>query len=156
MGGCLHIVQDNKELLVAFFSRQLKTAEKNYSVTELEALAVVSAVRHFDYHLYGRPFKLVTDHRACLALSRGSTLNKRLLRFALALQDREIVFEYREGTRLGNADGLSRQAWTDVEESESDPIVSSAASPGNRLGGGSCGSDHRRKENREEQEEERR
>ncbi len=76
VGGCLHITRDGKELPVAFFSRQLKKAEKNYSVTELEALAIVSSIRHFNYHLYGRPVTIITDHRACLALSSGSTLNK--------------------------------------------------------------------------------
>ena len=134
VGGCLHITRDGKELPVAFFSRQLKKAEKNYSVTELEALAIVSSIRHFNYHLYGRPVTIITDHRACLALSSGSTLNKRLLRFALALQDREILIFHREGAKLGNANGLSRQSWTD--EKEAAPEVLSASSPGFGLAGG--------------------
>ncbi len=87
VGGCLHIQRDDQELPVAFFSRQLKAAKKHYSVTELEALAIVSSVRPFDYYLYGRLVSIVTDHIACLALQDGSTLNKRLLRFALALQN---------------------------------------------------------------------
>ncbi len=137
VGRCLHVTRDGKELPVAFFSRQLKKAEKNYSVTELEALAIVSSIRHFDYHLYGRPVTIITDHRACLALSSGSTLNKRLLRFALASQDREIMFVHREGAKLGNADGLSRQSWTDEEEAA--PEVLSASSPGFGLAGGDVG-----------------
>ncbi len=53
---------------------------------------------------------MITDHRACLVLINGSTLNKRLLRFAMALQGQEIKMVHRPGVQHGNADGLSRQA----------------------------------------------
>ena len=68
VGACLHVVRDELELPVAFYSRQLRGAEKNYSVTELEFLAIVSAVRHFEYFLYGRSVTIYTDHRACVSL----------------------------------------------------------------------------------------
>ena len=50
---------------VAFYSRQLRSSEKNYSSTELECLAVVAAIKHFECYLAGRRFELETDHRAC-------------------------------------------------------------------------------------------
>ena len=46
------LVREEKECPVAFFARQLRGAEKNYSATELEALAAGSAVTHFASYLY--------------------------------------------------------------------------------------------------------
>ncbi len=47
IGACLHVIRDGVEHPVAFFSRQLRTSECNYSVTELESLAIVASIRHF-------------------------------------------------------------------------------------------------------------
>jgi hypothetical protein len=47
---------------VAFASHSLSPAEKNYSITELETLAVVLAVQHFHAYLYGHNVVVVTDH----------------------------------------------------------------------------------------------
>ncbi len=51
IGACLHVVREGDELPVAFFSRQLRGAEKRYSVTELESLAIVAVVAHFNVYL---------------------------------------------------------------------------------------------------------
>ncbi len=142
IGGCLHVIRSDGEKPVAFFSRQLRPAEKNYSVTELESLAIVASIHHFEYHVYGHPLKIVTDHRACLAISNGSHLNRRLLRFALALQDMEVEIVHRPGSAHGNADGLSRQSW-DQDESATPGL--SAVTPGLGMEGGDVGVATRRK-----------
>ena len=53
---------------VCFGSRKLKPAEKNYSATELECMAVVDAVQAFRAYLLGKEFLLCTDHKALLWL----------------------------------------------------------------------------------------
>ena len=65
--GCvLNVCRDGEILLVAFYIRQLWSAEVRYSATELEALAVVESIKHFLHYLYGRKFTVITDHKHTL------------------------------------------------------------------------------------------
>jgi len=53
IGRCWHVIRNGVELPVGFFGRQLRGAEKNCSVSELEALAIVAAVHHFEVFSWG-------------------------------------------------------------------------------------------------------
>ena len=65
LGAVLSQTQgDTKLHPVAYASRSLSTAERNYSVTELETLAVVWALTRFHSYLYGQSVTVVTDHAA--------------------------------------------------------------------------------------------
>ena len=137
LGACLHVIREKEELPVAFYSHQLQGAENHYSVTELESLAIVAAVEHFEFYLYGAAFTVYTDHRACTSLLSSKYLNKRLRRFALKLKSREVQIIYRPGKLNGNADGLSRQDWgDDGEESEDVPCGYQTYPTGDVLVGG--------------------
>ena len=57
-------LMDHKLHPVAFGSRALSPSERNYSVTEIETLAVVWAMKHFHAYLYGHNVQVVTDHSA--------------------------------------------------------------------------------------------
>ena len=104
---------------VAFFSRQLKDAETRYFVSELEGLAVVSAIKHFRTYLFGNHFTLVTDHRALLFLQSPRTeLSDRLQRWGMALLPFKFTVVFRKGSAHTNADALSRL-----------PVVASLAVP---------------------------
>ena len=59
--------EDGKSHPVAYASRSLSPQERNYGITELESLAVVWAMRHFKYYLYGNLVTVYTDHSAIKA-----------------------------------------------------------------------------------------
>lgn len=51
------------ELPVAFGSRSVTSAEKNYSLIEMEGLAIVFGLQNFHQYLYGMHFTLITDNK---------------------------------------------------------------------------------------------
>ena len=53
---------------LAFASRALSPAKRNYFISDLETLAVVWAVSHFHIYLYGQKVTIYTDHAAVKAV----------------------------------------------------------------------------------------
>ena len=53
---------------ISFVARSCQGAERNYSATKREALAIVFSLLKFRYFLIGRHFKVYTDHRALIWL----------------------------------------------------------------------------------------
>ena len=111
IGAVLSVIREDMEKPVAYYSKGLSAAEKNYTVSELECLAVVKAIDHFAIHLVGHFFTVVTDHRALVPLQDSNRLNGRLMRWVLALQVFDFVLKFRPGIHHQNADALSRQCW---------------------------------------------
>ena len=69
LGAVLQQPHDDSKLhLVAYASQSLTDAEQNYSITELEVLAVVWALTRFHSYLYGQSVVGVTDHTAVKAV----------------------------------------------------------------------------------------
>ena len=104
-------MQDGRELPVGFHSRPLRGAEARYSASEVECLAVVDSVRHFEVYLQGTEFKIRTDHKALLAVKKNAILNSRLRRWILFLQQFHFKIEHKPG-KMNLPDVLSRQNWT--------------------------------------------
>jgi hypothetical protein len=111
LGAVLAQNDDNgRERVIAYASRALNNAEKNYAITELEGLAVVWGTKKFRHYLYGRKFELVTDHNALVWLfnTSNSDVNSRIVRWRLKLQQYQFEIKYRKGKKHTNADVLSR------------------------------------------------
>jgi hypothetical protein len=56
-----HIGKDLKDLRIAYTSRTLNNAERNYPTVEKELLAIVWGCKYFRQYLYGRKFTIVTS-----------------------------------------------------------------------------------------------
>jgi hypothetical protein len=109
VGAVLSQVDENKvEHPVYFASRTLNPAERNYSTSERECLAVKWACDQFRPYLLGRPFKVYTDHAALRWLFQTKDPKSKLVRWVLALQEFDMVILPRSGRANSNADALSR------------------------------------------------
>jgi hypothetical protein len=102
------IDEDGNERAVAYASRSLTPAERNYGITDLECLAVVWAVQYFEHYLQLLPFKIVTDHAALKYLKTLKKLKGRRARWTMELQQYNFEIIHRPGKENKNADALSR------------------------------------------------
>ena len=108
--------QDGSMRPVAYYSKKMNSAQKNYGVTDKELLAIVEAVRHWRCYLEGNPFptKVLTDHQGLKWLNSKAELSGRQARWVESLSDLEYEVSYIPGPQNAVADALSRRA--DMEE----------------------------------------
>ncbi|XP_038064022.1 uncharacterized protein K02A2.6-like [Patiria miniata] len=121
-----HVMPDGSERPVAYASRTLTTAERNYSQIDKEALALVWGVKKFNLYLCGRKFTLVTDHQPLTSIfnpskSTPSTAAARLARYAIFLGSHDYTIEYKNTAKHCNADGLSRLPLGETVSEPADP-----------------------------------
>ena len=109
IGGVLSQISNGTERVVAYWSRQLHKAERNYSTVEREALAVVSAVKEFYPYLYGFTFTVITDHNPLISLKGLKDTGGRLTRWLMFLQQFNFDIKYKQGSKHVNADVISRK-----------------------------------------------
>lgn len=108
IGGILHQGIIGKDLPISYTCRLLNNAEQNYSTIEKELLAIVYSVNYFRRYLYGRKFKLVTDHKLLVWLHSVKDPTSRLVRWHLKLAEYEYEVVYKAGKNNVNAEALSR------------------------------------------------
>ncbi|CAG2227155.1 unnamed protein product [Mytilus edulis] len=109
-----HKMDDGSDKPIAYTSRTLTSAEKNYSVLEKESLAIIFGIKKFHQYLYGHPVTIITDLRKPpIGLFREdipipTMAASGIQRWALTLAAYEYTIVYKEGSLNGNVDGLSR------------------------------------------------
>lgn len=92
---------------ISFASRTLNKAEKNYSTTEKELLAIVWSVKNYRPHLLSRGFTVYTDHKPLKGITKSKDPSSRILRFLYKLSEYQFKIEYKAGKHNSNADALS-------------------------------------------------
>ena len=108
IGSVLSQVQDGHEKVIAYYSKTLNKPERRYCVTRRELLAIVASVKHFHHYLYGRKFRIRTDHGALRWLMQFKHPEAQVARWIEVLDTYSFEIEYRPGRNHGNADALSR------------------------------------------------
>jgi hypothetical protein len=93
---------------VAFSSRKLSSAEKNYPVHERELLAMVYALKEWRPYLHGSRFVIKPDHHPLRYLDTQSNLSKRQMRWIKSLQECDYEIVYVQFKFNVVADALSR------------------------------------------------
>ena len=103
--------EDSKLHPIAYASHSLNRSEKNYSITELETLAVVWAITHFRSHLYGNTVKVLTDHSAVKSVLETPNPTGKYARWwtkVFGSGVKSVSTAYRAGCENAFADALSR------------------------------------------------
>ncbi|KAJ1044166.1 hypothetical protein NDA10_000377 [Ustilago hordei] len=97
---------------VAFYSRKMSSAEKNYEIHDKELLAVVACLTQWRHMLAGLPSQLVilTDHEALKYFKSQRRITGRQARWAMILADFDFILQYRPGDKGGEPDALTRRA----------------------------------------------
>jgi hypothetical protein len=108
VGSALVQSQNGREVVIGYTSRTLNKAERNYSTTERECLAIINGCRVFRPYLHGKQFQVVTDHRSLQWLFDIKEPQSRLLRWVLKLSEFNFDITYQSGKSLAWVDALSR------------------------------------------------
>jgi hypothetical protein len=110
------ITQDNRPIV--FFGWKLSNAQRKYSITEIELLAIVKTLKEFKGMLWGQNIKVFTDHANLMRDTLGLTSDQ-VFRWRLLLEEYGPKIVYIKGIHNTIADAVS---WL-----EHDPSVNRTA-----------------------------
>jgi hypothetical protein len=101
---------DGKEVerTIAFYSRQLTPAQRNYGAYDRELLAIEEAVLHWRYYLQQARFIVYTDHHSIQHLLSQRLTHRQMSYFATLL-GYDFSIKYWPGSKNDIADALSRR-----------------------------------------------
>ena len=97
------------ERVIGYWSRILKPAERNYSPTEREALALKESLIKFQPYIEGEKLVAITDHAALTWSKTYQNVNRRLLTWGTVFAAYpDMVVVHRAGRVHSNVDPISR------------------------------------------------
>ena len=108
IGAVLGQREDGKPYVVYYASKTLNEAQRNYTTTKKELLAVVYALDKFCAYLVGSDFIIFTDHSTLKYLLTNQDSKARLIRWVLLLQEFNLQIKDKKGVQNAVADHLSR------------------------------------------------
>ena len=108
IGAVLSQKIDGFDHPVAYLSKTLNGAERNYCSSEKEMLAALIAMDHFRPYLISKKFILQSDCEPLRYMKTRQNPGQRLLRWMYRFADYDYDFKYRAGSLNVNADALSR------------------------------------------------
>eukprot|EP00261_Vitis_vinifera_P039102 XP_019080345.1 PREDICTED: uncharacterized protein LOC109123833 [Vitis vinifera] len=108
IGAVLGQREDGKPYVIYYASKSLNDAQRNYTTTEKELLAVVYALDKFRAYLIGSSIVVFTDHSALKYLLTKQDAKARLIRWILLLQ--EFNLQIRDIYTMAQTRGASSSA----------------------------------------------
>ncbi|WJZ98611.1 hypothetical protein VitviT2T_017123 [Vitis vinifera] len=110
IGAVLGQREYGKPYVIYYASKTLNEAQRNYTTTEKELLAIVFALDKFHAYLVGSFIIFFTNHSALKYLLTKQNAKSRLIRWILLLQEFNLQIRDKKGVENVVADHLSRLA----------------------------------------------
>ena len=123
-GSALYQVQDGKPKLIAYMSKRMPEAAKNYSITELGICGLAINITSFAHLLKRVDFDAVVDHLAIAHImkSKMEPVTNTMKRLLKILSSYSFNLYYIKGKDMVLSDLLSRQIEDDSDPYEIIPI----------------------------------
>jgi len=100
--------ENGTEHPVAFFSWKLDKTQQGWATVEKEAYVALKSLQRVKQWVFCHKVTVYSDHNPLTYLTESAPKSAKLLRWALALQEFEVVFKYRAGKANVVPDLLSR------------------------------------------------
>ena len=115
MGSALHQIQNGQPKLIAYASKRLPEASKNYSITELEMCGLAINITSFSHLLKRVDFNAIVDHFALTYIikSKAVLATTRIKRLLEPISSYSFNLYYIKGKDMILSDFLSRQKHDD-------------------------------------------
>src|SRR5208282_1589517 len=117
------IGQDNIERTICFAGRTLTQAEKNFTVTEIEGLSLISAIKLWHHFLCNQKFLVFSDHLSLVWINKIKGASGRLMRWSLMLQGYDYELRFKRGIKNIIPDMLSRRIYPENNEQTKFPAT---------------------------------
>ena len=125
--GAVLMQKDNKGILhpVAYFSKLLNSAQRNYNVYNCELLGLVETCRHFRQYMHqpAHTIKVHTDHANLLYWKNPGEHNRRVARWHAELMEYDFQLVHILGKKNGRANALSRRPDHNTGEEDNKKLV---------------------------------
>jgi hypothetical protein len=110
---------------VAFLSRSLNDAERNYEIYDKEMLAIMHGFYEWAHYLKGNDeiTEVLTDHQNLTFFRKPQNLNRRQARWIMDLQEYNFTIKHRPGKANTKADILSRRAGFPKGENNNEDVI---------------------------------
>jgi hypothetical protein len=117
--------EDGKKHPIAYYSKTLSAAERNYDIYVLELLAIVNAQDHWRPYLAGSPHKIIiySDHQNLLNWKEPHKISRRVAREVLMLSEYNFEIRHIKGTANRRADALSRHPNYDQGQDDNQDVT---------------------------------
>jgi len=98
IAGCMSQTDDKgNQQPITFFSKKLDSTQQKWSTIEREAFAVIEMLKRVTAWVFGHKIHLFCDHNPLSFLTESAPKSAKLMRWALALAEYDIIFHYKEG-----------------------------------------------------------
>ena len=125
IGGVLSQEQEEKWKPIAFLSRTMQPAERNYEIYDKELLAIMKALAKQQQYLLNvmESFEIWTDYKKLKYFRKSHKLNRKQARWYLKLQDYNFILQHIPGKTNTKTDILSRKDQVNTKDNNKDVQV---------------------------------